>query len=183
MGRATGFLIFMGGIVVGFVAALATGFLDPDTHFRFGNDKIGYFEKSPSASSPFAKCKQRQSALEDIISRQTVDLSRVSNEIFQLQKKAGDTAMQFTKEEIVRVPSADLVSHCERVHANSALFAFTKDQDSSPSPPRTHCSSLLDEQIRDVQAKKGEYSELQKAKAQKSDELDQLQQECFGPKK
>ena len=50
------------------------------------------------------------------------------------------------------------------------------------SPP-IHCSSLLDEQLRDVQEKNQEYSELQKAKAQKWAELDQLQQECFGLKK
>ena len=50
------------------------------------------------------------------------------------------------------------------------------------SPP-IHCSSLLDEQLRDVQEKNQEYSELQKAKAQKWAELDQLKQECFGLKK
>jgi hypothetical protein len=170
------------GFLSGFVIAVIVGFLDPDTSYKMGINTFS-IEKSISQNSPFAKCKQRQSALEDIISGQTADLSRVSNEISQLQKKAADTAMQFTKEEIVRVPNAELVSNCERVHAHSesATFAYTKDP--SPSPPRTHCSSLLDEQIRDVQEKQREYSELQKAKAQKSDELDHLQQECFGLKK
>jgi predicted lipid-binding transport protein (Tim44 family) len=148
------------GFLSGFVIAVIVGFLDPDTSYKMGINTFS-IEKSISQNSPFAKCKQRQSALEDIISGQTADLSRVSNEISQLQKKAADTAMQFTKEEIVRVPNAELVSNCERVHAHSESAT----------------------QIRDVQEKQREYSELQKAKAQKSDELDHLQQECFGLKK
>ena len=96
------------------------------------------------------------------------------------KKKAADTDMQFTKEGIVRVLNAELVSNCERAHAPSSLFEYQSDP--SPSPPRTHCSSLLAEQMRDVEEKKREYSELQKSKVQKSDELDRLQQECFGLK-
>jgi hypothetical protein len=84
--------------------------------------------------------------------------------------------MQFTKEGIIRVPYAKDVEGCESLHASSSVYP--KDN----SPP-THCSSLLDEEIRDVQEEKREYSELQKVKAQKSAKLDQLQQECFGFKK
>jgi hypothetical protein len=135
-----------------------------------------FLKRAPAQNSPSAKCKQRQSALEAIIAGKTADLSRVSDEIFQLQKKTDNTAMQFTKEGIIRVPYAKDVNGCETLHASSSVYP--KDN----SPP-THCSSLLDEEIRDVQEEKREYSELQKVKAQKSDELDQLQKECFGPKK
>ena len=76
---------------IGFLAGLATaymvGLLDPDRNYKIGNDKIGFFEMSASASSPFAKCKQQMSELEADVSDKSKDLSRVSGEIFQLKKK------------------------------------------------------------------------------------------------
>ena len=125
---------------------------------------------------PTENCKQRQSALETLIADNTAHLSRVSGEIQQLQKQAHDTDMQFTQEGIIRVPYPQDVEKCVARHASSQVYP--KDN----SPP-TRCSSSLDEQIRYIQEKKQEYSELQKAQAQRSAELDQLQQECSGLKK
>jgi hypothetical protein len=84
--------------------------------------------------------------------------------------------MQFTKDGIIRVPYAKDVGGCEDNALHAPMF-------SSDNSPPTHCSSLLDEQLKGVQEKNREYYELQKAKAQKWAELDQLQQECFGLKK
>jgi hypothetical protein len=72
---------------IGFLAGLATaymvGLLDPDRSYKIS--KSG-FEMSASASSPFAKCKQKMSDLEADISDKSNDLSRVSGESFQLKK-------------------------------------------------------------------------------------------------
>jgi hypothetical protein len=173
------------GVAAGFVIGAGLMFwftYDPVTSYKIGSEKFGYLEKSVSQNSPIARCKQRLSTLEAIIADKTGDLSRVSGEIFQLKTKAGDTAMQFTKDGIVRVPYAQNVQRCEAGHAGSSVYSVYPVYPKDNSPP-TRCSSLLDEQIRDVQEKEREYSELQKAKAQKSDEFDQLQQECFGFKK
>ena len=135
---------FLAGVFVTFVFMS-----DKDTSYKIGNDKFGYLEKSISQNSPFAKCKQKQSGLEAIIAGETADLSRVAGEVFQLQKQADDTARQFTKEGIARVPYAQYVGECEAMHSDMEL--------SSKRPP-TRCSSLLDEQIRNVQdRKRGKY--------------------------
>jgi len=84
------------GFGVGFIAGLATaymaGLLDPDRSYKIGNDKIGFFEMGASASSPFAKCKQKISELEAIIGDKSKDMSRVSGEISQLTTKPGRTS-------------------------------------------------------------------------------------------
>jgi hypothetical protein len=170
-------IVFVAGLAIGAAPAL----LDPDTKVSFGIPKIGFvFEKSASASSPFAKCKEKETTLEAILAGNNTNLARVSSESLQLAKRADETAMQFAKDGIIRVPYAQDVGGCESLHSS-----IVAPNEASPSYKRpSHiCSSLLDEQIRDVQEKKQEYSALQKVQAQTSAELDQLQQECFGPKK
>jgi hypothetical protein len=180
-------------LVVGaLLVALAVGFVadflityDQDTDYRIGV-RDAYFEKSASQSSPIAKCKQRQTGLEAIIASKTAQLSRVSDEVRQLRAAADDTAERFRKEGTIRVQYASSVRDCERLYSSSSMFAFAANQDdpSYERRSRSHlCSSLLDEQLRNVEEKRQEYSELQKAVAQTSDELDQLGQECFSVKK
>jgi hypothetical protein len=59
LGKLVKSISLLGIGLIGFLAGLATaymvGLLDPDRNYKIGNDKIGFFEMSASASSPFAQ--------------------------------------------------------------------------------------------------------------------------------